>query len=74
MIAQMATSSASGLLTPDSFHHGSSDSLWLQMVLGDCLFLYLLPPGGHYIFIYNTVLQSSLGLKCKAKDKVWKYK
>lgn len=75
MIAQMATSRASGLLAPDSFHHGSSDSPPLQTVLGDCLFLYLLPPRGHYIFIYNTVLQSSLGLKCKAKDKaIWKYK
>ena len=43
--------------------------------IGGCLFLYLLPPGGHYIFIYNTILQSSLGLKCKAKDKAnLKYK
>lgn len=75
MMAQMATSRASGLSAPDGFHHGSFDSLRLQMVLRDCLFLYLLPPAGHYIFIYDTVLQSSLGLKCKAKDKAnLKYK
>ena len=79
MMAQMATSRASGLSAPDGFHHSSFDSLRLQMVLGDCLFLYLLPPAGHYIFIYDTefpgILQSSLGLKCKAKDKAnLKYK
>lgn len=70
MVVQMATSHASGLLASDGFHYGSSDRLWCGMIWGDYGFLRPLPSGKLHTLPRDTVLQSSLGLKCNDQDKI----
>lgn len=62
MAAQTATSHDSGLFTPDGFHYGSSDKLWVWVVTSElCVSCPCCHQENTADFVpNNTVLQSSL--------------